>query len=204
MKFTPTHLKGAYVVDLQRINDERGFFARSWCESEADDLGLDSKVVQCNISYNKDQGTLRGMHLQLPPFAESKLVRCTRGSIYDVILDLRTDSETYMQWTAIELTAENRTALFVPKGFAHGFQILEDDTEIFYQMSAVYSAEHARGVRWNDPNFSIIWPLDVTIFRKRIEIFRILTLWNLTFSKWTYEHPSIRRNLLAELKSHKP
>jgi dTDP-4-dehydrorhamnose 3,5-epimerase len=161
MIFTPTKLPGAYVVDLNRLEDERGFFARSWCQREAQELGIDPHVVQCNISFNKKKGTLRGMHLQLPPHAESKLVRVTRGAIYDVIIDLRPDSDTFKQWIAVELTAENRRALFVPKGFAHGFQTLEDETEIFYQMSEYYAPEWAFGVRWNDPAFGVRWPLEV-------------------------------------------
>lgn len=162
MLFTPTSLSGAYLVDLKRLEDERGFFARSWCAREATELGIDPNVVQCNISFNKMKGTLRGMHLQLPPFAESKLVRATRGAIYDVIIDLRPASHTFRQWIGVELTAHNRRALFVPKGFAHGFQTLEDDTEIFYQMSEFYAPETARGVRWDDPAFGIQWPLEVT------------------------------------------
>lgn len=162
MLFTSTSLPGAYLVDLKRLEDERGFFARSWCAREATELGIDPNVVQCNVSFNKTKGTLRGMHLQLPPFAESKLVRATRGAIYDVIIDLRPTSSTFKQWLGVELTADNRRALFVPKGFAHGFQILEENTEIFYQMSAYYSPEHSRGVRWNDPAFGIQWPLEVT------------------------------------------
>lgn len=162
MIFTPTKLPGAYLVDLKKLEDDRGFFARSWCVREATELGLDPNVVQCNISFNKMKGTLRGMHLQLPPFAESKLVRVTRGAIYDVILDLRAASVTFRQWIGVELTAENRRALFVPVGFAHGFQTLEDDSEIFYQMSEFYSPEHARGVRWDDPAFGIDWPITVT------------------------------------------
>lgn len=162
MLFTPTTLPDAYLVDLKRLEDERGFFARSWCAREAKELGIDPNIVQCNVSFNKTKGTLRGMHLQLPPFAESKLVRTTRGAIYDVIIDLRPASPTFKRWFGVELTADNRRALFVPKGFAHGFQILEDNTEIFYQMSEYYSPEHARGVRWNDPAFGIDWPLEVT------------------------------------------
>ncbi len=162
MIFTPTKLLGAYLVDLKKLEDERGFFARSWCAHEAQEIGMDPNVVQCNISFNIMKGTLRGMHLQLPPFAESKLVRATRGAIFDVIIDLRTDSETFKQWIGVELTAENRRALFVPKGFAHGFQTLEEDTEIFYQMSEFYSPEHACGLRWDDPAFGIVWPIEVT------------------------------------------
>ncbi|NUM48997.1 MAG: dTDP-4-dehydrorhamnose 3,5-epimerase [Anaerolineales bacterium] len=162
MFFTEIEIPGAYLVDLKRLEDERGFFARSWCAREATELGIDPNVVQCNISFNKIKGTLRGMHLQLPPFAESKLVRATRGAIYDVIIDLRPASATFRQWFGVELTADNRRALFVPKGFAHGFQTLADDTEIFYQMSEFYAPETARGVRWDDPEFGIQWPLEVT------------------------------------------
>jgi dTDP-4-dehydrorhamnose 3,5-epimerase len=162
MVFTETKIPGAYLVDLKRLEDERGFFARSWCQREAQEIGIDPNVVQCNISFNKVKGTLRGMHLQIPPFAESKLVRVTRGAIYDVIIDLRADSETFKQWVGVELNAESRRALFVPKGFAHGFQTLEDDTEIFYQMSEFFSPDHACGVRWDDPAFDIQWPLEVT------------------------------------------
>ncbi|MCB9134316.1 MAG: dTDP-4-dehydrorhamnose 3,5-epimerase [Anaerolineales bacterium] len=162
MLFTSITLPGAYLVDLRRLEDERGFFARSWCAHEAIEVGIDPNIVQCNVSFNKTKGTLRGMHLQIPPFAESKLVRVTRGAIYDVIIDLRPASSTFKQWFGVELTADNRRALFVPKGFAHGFQILEDSTEIFYQMSEYYSPEHARGVRWDDPAFGIQWPLEAT------------------------------------------
>ncbi|GAB4578967.1 MAG: dTDP-4-dehydrorhamnose 3,5-epimerase [Anaerolineales bacterium] len=161
MLFSETPLPGAYLIDLQKREDERGFFARSWCAREAAALGLDPHVVQCNISFNKTKGTLRGLHLQLPPFAESKLVRATRGAIYDVILDLRPASPTFRQWFGVELTADNRRALFVPKGFAHGFQTLEDNTEIFYQMSEFYAPDYARGIRWDDPAFNIRWPLEV-------------------------------------------
>jgi dTDP-4-dehydrorhamnose 3,5-epimerase len=162
MIFTPTQLPGAFLVDLKKLEDERGFFARSWCAREAAEMGINPNVVQCNISFNKQKGTLRGMHIQLPPFAESKLVRVTRGAIYDVIIDLRADSETFKQHIGVELTAENRRALFVPKGFAHGFQTLEEDTEIFYQMSEYFAPECARGVRWNDPAFNITWPLAIS------------------------------------------
>jgi dTDP-4-dehydrorhamnose 3,5-epimerase len=160
MIFTETRLEGAYLIDLERLEDERGYFARSWCEREFLAHGLDPKLVQCNVSFNKKKGTLRGMHYQLPPFAETKLVRCTRGALYDVIIDLRSNSSTFLQWIAVELTPENNRMLHIPKGFAHGFQTMEDNTEVFYQMSEFYSAEHARGLRWNDPLLKIIWPDD--------------------------------------------
>lgn len=158
MVFTETKLKGAYLIDLERLEDERGYFARSWCQREFLAQGLDPKTVQCNVSFNKKKGTLRGMHYQLPPFSEAKLVRCTRGVLYDVIIDLRPDSPSFLQWIAVELTAENSRMLYIPKGFAHGFQTMEDDTEVFYQMSEFYAPESARGVRWNDPLFKINWP----------------------------------------------
>jgi dTDP-4-dehydrorhamnose 3,5-epimerase len=163
MIFTETKLQGACIIDIAPHHDERGFFSRSWCRREFEEHGLDSNLVQCNISYNKLKGTLRGMHLQLPPFGEAKLVRCTRGKILDVIIDLRSASPTYRQWLGVELSAENRSALFVPVGFAHGFQTLEDETEVFYQMSEFYSPECSRGLRWNDSAFGIQWPLPLSI-----------------------------------------
>jgi dTDP-4-dehydrorhamnose 3,5-epimerase len=167
MLFTQTELQDSFIVEPERLQDERGFFARTWCEQEFGDRGLDTNLVQCSISFNKKKGTLRGMHLQIPPSAETKLVRCTQGAIYDVIVDLRSHSSTYMQWIAVDLTAENRKALYIPKGFAHGFQTLEDNTEIFYQMSDFYRPDFARGFRWNDPNFKIYWPELVTIMSER-------------------------------------
>ena len=162
MRFIQTNLKGAYILEPEKLEDERGFFARTWCQQEFTDLGLDTELVQCSISFNKKKGTLRGMHWQLPPYAETKLVRCTKGAIYDVIVDLRKDSPTFLQWIAAELTAENRKALYVPKGFAHGFQTLEDNTEVLYQISEFYAPDYARGFRWNDPTFQINWPLEVS------------------------------------------
>jgi dTDP-4-dehydrorhamnose 3,5-epimerase len=167
MQFIPTSLLGTYIVDPQKLEDERGFFARTWCQQEFVDQGLDSNLVQCSISFNKKRGTLRGMHWQMHPFAETKLVRCTQGAIYDVIVDLRPNSETFLQWTAVHLTAENRKALYVPKGFAHGFQTLTDNTEVFYQMSDFYVAEAARGFRWDDPSFKIDWPEEISIISQR-------------------------------------
>lgn len=158
--FTETELPGSYVIELERQEDERGFFARVWCEKEFHKHCLDTTVVQCNVSFNKKRGTLRGMHYQAHPHAEVKLIRCTRGSLYDVIVDLRPDSPTYKRYISIILSAENHMILYVPKGFAHGFQTLEDDTEVFYQMSEFYTQESARGFRWNDPAFRIAWPDD--------------------------------------------
>jgi dTDP-4-dehydrorhamnose 3,5-epimerase len=158
MIFSETPLRGAYIVELERREDERGFFARSWCQREFTDLGLDPCVVQCNVSFNTIKGTLRGMHFQLPPFAEAKLVRCTRGAIFDVVIDLRSGSHTLFQWFSAELTAENRSALYIPQGFAHGFLTLTKNSEVFYQMSEFYAPEVSSGVRWNDPLFNITWP----------------------------------------------
>jgi dTDP-4-dehydrorhamnose 3,5-epimerase len=167
MHFIPTPLQGAYIIKLQQLEDERGFFARTWCQREFLNHGLDPSLVQCNVSFNHKKGTIRGMHFQLPPHAETKLVRCIKGKIYDVIVDLRPDSETYLQWTAVDLTAENRRALYIPKGFAHGFQALENNTEVFYQMSDFYSPSHACGFRWNDPSFRIDWPEIVSVISER-------------------------------------
>jgi len=165
--FTETPLKGATLVYPQLITDERGFFARSWCAREFGDHGLESRLVQCNISYSRVKGTLRGMHYQIPPFEEGKLVRCTQGGIHDVIIDLRRDSKSFGKHFGVTLTAENRTMLYVPKGFAHGFLTLEDDTEVSYQMSEFYAPACARGIRWNDPSFTIEWPGDVRILSKK-------------------------------------
>ena len=163
MKFIETRLKGAFIIEPERLEDERGFFARTFCQKEFEAHGLNPRMVQCNISYNKHKGTLRGMHYQAAPMAEAKLVRCTRGAIYDVIIDLQPESPTYCEWLAEELNAENSKMIYIPEGFAHGFQTLEDDTEVFYQMSEFYSPEHARGVRWDDPIFGIEWHLNTKI-----------------------------------------
>ena len=159
MIFRETKLKGAVIVEPERLEDDRGFFARSWCQREFEAHGLNSRLVQCSISFSKKKGTLRGMHYQLPPYEEVKLVRCTLGAIYDVIIDLRPGSQTFKQYFSEILTAENRKILYVPEGFAHGFVSLEDNSEVFYQMSEFYSPEHARGVRWDDSAFGIDWPL---------------------------------------------
>lgn len=158
MRFTETELPGAFVIELERREDERGFFARAWCEQEFAENGLDTRISQSNLSYNQRAGTLRGMHYQAPPHAEVKLVRCTRGAVYDVIVDLRPASSTYMRWIGVELSAENGRALYVPEGFAHGYQTLADDTETYYQVSAPYAPTAERGVRWDDPAFGIDWP----------------------------------------------
>jgi dTDP-4-dehydrorhamnose 3,5-epimerase len=159
MIFSETALPGAYVIDLERIEDERGFFARAWCERELTEHGLETRIAQSNVSFNKHKGTLRGMHFQRPPHQETKLIRCIRGGLFDVIIDLRPDSTGYKRWMGVELTADNRRMLYVPRGFAHGFQTLEDDTEIFYMVSEFYTPEAEGGVRWDDPAFTVEWPL---------------------------------------------
>jgi dTDP-4-dehydrorhamnose 3,5-epimerase len=165
--FVPTGLVGAVVIEPERLEDQRGFFARTWCAREFEAHGLNPRLVQCNVSFNKRKGTLRGLHYQTAPYQEAKLVRCTMGAIHDVIIDLRPMSPTYKQLVAVVLTADNRKMLYVPEGFAHGFQTLADDTEVFYQMSEFYSSDHARGIRWDDPTFAITWPPDDRIIIDR-------------------------------------
>ena len=167
MKWTPLPLTGAYLVEIQPSSDERGFFARTWCAEEMRQLGLNAQFVQCSISYNARRGTLRGMHYQAQPHAETKLVRCSAGSIYDVLLDVRPDSATFRRWFAVELSAANRKAVYIPAGFAHGFQSLSDHSEVFYQISESYRPDHAHGVRWNDPAFGIEWPVETVILSER-------------------------------------
>lgn len=158
MIFTETQIPGAFVIAPERREDERGFFARTWCQHEFAAHGLNPQLAQCNISFNARRGTLRGMHYQAEPHPEAKLVRCTQGAIYDVVVDLRPASPTYKQWLAVELSADNRLQLYIPEGLAHGFQTLTDQVEVFYQMSEFYQPEAARGVRWDDPAFQIEWP----------------------------------------------
>ncbi len=158
MIFTETKLKGAFIIEAERLEDERGFFARTWCQREFAKHGLNARLAQCSVSFNRKRGTLRGMHYQIAPHEETKVVSCIKGAVYDVIIDLRRDSPTFTQWLAVELTCDNRKMVYIPAGFAHGFQTLEDDTEVFYQISEFYAAEYARGVRWNDPAFFIPWP----------------------------------------------
>jgi dTDP-4-dehydrorhamnose 3,5-epimerase len=157
--FKETKLRGAYIIEATPIKDDRGFFSRAWCKREFEEHGLDSNIVQCNISYNLKKGTLRGMHYQKNPYSETKYIRCIKGSLYDVIIDLRENSNTYGQWIGVELTEENKKALYIPKGFAHGFQTLEDNTYVYYQVTEYYTSEAEGGVRWNDPQFNIIWPI---------------------------------------------
>jgi dTDP-4-dehydrorhamnose 3,5-epimerase len=167
MIFRETKLKGAYIVDIERREDDRGFFARTWCLREFEAHGLNSRLAQCSISFNAKRGTLRGMHYQVKPFEEAKLVRCTMGSLCDVIVDLRPDSPTFKNHLSVVLTAENRTMLYVPEGFAHGFLTLEDETEVHYQISEFHAPGHARGFRWNDPAFGIAWPADEKVISER-------------------------------------
>ena len=158
MKFIELALSNAFIIEPELIEDERGFFARSFCTQEFKNLGLNSHLAQCNISFNHTKGTLRGMHYQEGDKSEMKIVRCTSGSILDVIIDLRPSSPTYKKWQGIELSSANRLMLYIPEGFAHGFQTLEDNTEVFYQMGESFSPLHARGIRWDDPVFNIQWP----------------------------------------------
>jgi dTDP-4-dehydrorhamnose 3,5-epimerase len=158
VKFVPLELEGAYVIELEPYRDERGFFARTWCREEFAEHGLTPVVAQCSTSHNEHAGTLRGMHFQHPPHAEAKLVRCTRGAIFDVIVDLRPGSPTLARWAGVELTEERGNAIYVPEGFAHGFQTLTDDADVLYMISVSYAPDAASGVRWDDPAFGIEWP----------------------------------------------
>jgi dTDP-4-dehydrorhamnose 3,5-epimerase len=167
MTFTTTELPGAFVIDPERIEDERGFFARTFSVNEFEGHGLNPRIDQCSVSYNRIRGTLRGMHFQAAPHAEAKLVRCVAGAIHDVIIDLRPGSPTFRRWIGVDLSARNRRALYVPEGFAHGFLTLEDDSEVFYQISQSYVPGAARGVRWDDPAFGIRWPGEVKCISAR-------------------------------------
>ena len=167
MIFTEIAIQGAYILDLERHQDPRGFFARSWCQKEFERQGLNPRLAQCNISFNEREGTLRGMHYQVKPCEEAKLVRCTRGAIYDVIVDLRAGSPTRGKSWAEVLDSENRNLLYIPEGLAHGFLTLADNTEVFYQMSEFYAPEWAQGFRWNDPAFAISWPTPVEVISER-------------------------------------
>ena len=167
MIFQVTKLQGAFEICPELKPDERGFFARTWCQEEFAARGLNHRLVQCNVSFNLRKGTLRGMHYQEAPHGEAKLVRCTAGAVYDVVVDLRTDSSTYKEWTAVVLAAEKRNMMYVPEGCAHGFLTLADDAEVFYQMSQFYRPESAKGVRWNDPAFQIAWPMAIDVISER-------------------------------------
>ena len=158
MIFKETPLKGAFIIELEKIADERGFFSRAWCQDEFQAMGLSTKIAQCNLSYNATHGTLRGIHYQIAPHEEVKVVRCIQGIIYDVIVDLRTESPSYLQWTGYELSADNRKMIYIPENFAHGYLTLADDTEVFYQVSQFYAPGSEAGIRWNDPAINIKWP----------------------------------------------
>jgi len=163
MIFTETKLPGAFIIELEKRGDDRGFFARAWCKQEFEDHGLHSNWVQANLASTKKYGTLRGLHYQVAPYQETKLMRCIRGAIYDVIVDLRPESATYKQWLGVELTADNRKMLYIPEGFAHGYQALVDDAETFYFASQFYTPGSEQGVRYNDPAFGIEWPLEIRV-----------------------------------------
>lgn len=165
--FERTPIDGVFVVVPERFEDERGFFARTYCDDDFAEHGLESRFVQCNVSWNRSKGTLRGMHYQTSPHGEVKLVRTTAGAILDVVVDIRRGSRTHLKHFAVELTAENRNALYIPKGMAHGFLTLADDTEVFYQMSDKYAPDFARGLRWDDPAFAIEWPFEPLVMNQR-------------------------------------
>ncbi len=167
MVFLETKLPGVFEIHIDASPDERGFFARTWCQQEFESQGLSGRIVQCSLSFSTRKGTLRGMHYQVAPCEETKLIRCTKGAIYDVVLDLRPESPLFKKWVAVELTAEKRNLIYVPQGCAHGFLTLEDRTEATYQMSEFRNAESARGVRWDDPAFQIKWPAKVEVISER-------------------------------------
>lgn len=167
MIFTESPLAGAYIIDMNRVEDERGFFARAFCAEEFAARGLAGGMSQCSVSFNARRGTLRGLHFQAAPHDEDKLVRCTAGAIFDVIVDVRAGSSTCRQWFGTELTVGNHRSLYIPQGFAHGFISLADDTEVLYMMSVPYAAGFARGLRWNDPAFGIKWPMDPVVISAR-------------------------------------
>jgi len=167
MRFEATKIPGVWIVDVERHEDERGFFARTWCREELARLGLKAELAQCSVSFNAEAGTLRGMHYQAAPREEAKFVSCVRGAIYDVALDLRADSPTYRQWVGVELSETTMRMLFVPEGCAHGFVTLTQNALVHYQISAAFSADHARGVRWNDAAFRIAWPREPRAMSKR-------------------------------------
>jgi dTDP-4-dehydrorhamnose 3,5-epimerase len=177
MIFTETELEGAFVIDMERREDERGFFARAFCQNEFTDHGLKPLIAQANVAYNHRRGTLRGMHFQIPPAAETKLVRCTRGAILDIIVDLRPESPTWLRHVAVELTADNHRALYVPERFAHGYQVLTDETETSYQVGEFYSPAHERALRYDDPRLGLEWPLPVRVISDKDRNAPLLQTW---------------------------
>jgi dTDP-4-dehydrorhamnose 3,5-epimerase len=174
MIFTETPLSGAYLVDMERLTDERGFFARSYCADEFAAKRSAPELRQCSVSYNAREGTLRGLHYQDTPHEEHKLVRCTAGAVFDVIVDIRPGSPTYRRWFGVELTMDNRRSLFIPPGFAHGFVSLADHTEVYYMISVAHAPKFSRGVRWNDPAFAIEWPLIPAVISERDAAYPLL------------------------------
>jgi dTDP-4-dehydrorhamnose 3,5-epimerase len=172
--FTETRLKGAFIIDLDRKTDERGFFARAFCQNEFRDHGLNPVIAQANLASNARKGTVRGMHFQYPPAPESKLVRCTRGAILDVIVDLRPESPTYLEHISVELNEDNMTALYVPERFAHGYQVLRDNTDMTYQASEFYTSSAEGGLRHDDPRLGLVWPLPVSVISSKDQAFRLL------------------------------
>ena len=176
MIFTQTILKNAYVIELEKREDHRGFFARTWDKKEFEEYNLNSNLVQCNVSFSKKCGTLRGMHYQKKPFEESKVIRCVKGKIFDVIIDLRSSSSTFKKWFGVELTEENYKMLYVPEGFAHGFQTLEDNSEIIYQVSEFYTPNSELGIHWNDHAFNITWPIEEKIITEKDNSWKVFDL----------------------------
>ena len=171
MKFTETYLKGAFVIELNPIRDERGFFARSWCKREMEEHGLNTNIVQANVSFTEKKGTLRGIHYQIDPYQETKLFRCTGGALFDVIVDLRKESPTYLKWFGVELTAENNKMVYVPENFGHAYLILQDGTTASYMVTQFYTPGAEAGIRWNDPAIKIDWPLSPTIISEKDQNF---------------------------------
>lgn len=174
LKFRELSLKGAFLIELEKIEDERGFFARSWDKEIFEKRGLDSNLVQCNISFNKKKGTVRGMHFQKYPHEETKLIRCVKGNVFEVLIDIREKSESFHKWTFVELSEKKSEMLYVPKGFALGFQTLSDDTELLYQMSEYFHQESSGGIKWDDPKIGIKWPLECTVISEKDKSFDLL------------------------------
>jgi len=176
MKFKPTTLSGAYIIELEPIQDERGFFARMFCRNEFEQIGFGKQIVQINYSLTRQKGTIRGLHYQVPPACETKIVRCIHGSVFDVMVDIRKGSPTFLQWFGIELTGENMRMAFIPEGFAHGFQTLAENSELIYHHSAFYSPEYERGLRFDDPLLAIEWPLPTDIVSKKDQGYLLVDL----------------------------
>ncbi|MCV0400961.1 MAG: dTDP-4-dehydrorhamnose 3,5-epimerase [Nitrosopumilus sp.] len=174
MKFKELSLKGVYLIELEKIEDERGFFSRSWDKKIFENKGLNSNLSQCNISFNKNKGTVRGMHFQKKPYEEAKIIRCTKGRVFEVMIDIRINSPTFHKWISVELCEDKYEILYVPEGFALGFQTLSENTELYYQMSEYYHPEKSGGIRWNDPKIQIKWPLDCSTISKKDESFDLL------------------------------